>query len=117
MKKLLLALLAVVFISTVSFAQTSTSKTTAAPTITKTVTGKVDSVTIGNTAKKIKSEIAITDDNGQKLNLVVKSSTTITAKDGQKIGLGQIQKNAKVSVEYKAKTGGTNRAQSIKVIE
>ncbi|GEM_PF-1513101 len=119
MRKLFLAILAVMFISSSVFAQQTTTptKTAAVPAVIKTVTGKVDSVTVGNTEKKIKSEIVVIDEKGQKITLSVKSGTAITSKDGQKIALSEIKKDTKVSVEYKSKTGGAHRAQAIKIIE
>jgi len=120
MKKILLALLAVAFVSSLCFAQQATapvSKLTPAPVETKTFTGKVDSVSLGDATKGTKSEIVIVADNGQKLSFVVKTSTPITAKDGKTLTLTDIKKDNKVTVEYTTGKMGTHKAQSIKLVE
>ena len=120
MKKILFALLAVAFVSSLCFAQQSTApvtKTVPTPIVIKTFTGKVDSVSIGNPTKKIPSKIVVVDDKGQKLSFTVRTTTDITVKDGKTITLGNIAKDNKVAIEYTTTQKGTNRAKSIKVIE
>lgn len=78
MKKILLAVLALIFTSSLCFAQQAqapVSKPTPAPVETKNITAKVDSVTIGDVAKGTKSELVVVADNGQKLSFAVKSGT------------------------------------------
>lgn len=124
MKKILLALIAVAFAGSLCFAQQAqapASKSVQAPAVeTKTLTGKVDSITIGEApkgAKKgVKSELVVMDNNGQKVSFVVKSGTPVTDKDGKTITLNDIKKDNKVTVEYTTKSGGTNKAQSIKLL-
>lgn len=121
MKKMLLAVLAIIFVSSLCFAQNATapvSKPSPVASIeTKNITAKVDSVTIGDVAKGTKSELVVVDDNGQKLSFQVKNGTPITNKDGMTIALSDIKKDSKVAVEYTIKANGTNKAQSIKVVE
>jgi len=95
----------------------SVSNPTRSPAITKTLTGKVDSVTIGDATKGIKSELVVVDDNGQAVGFVVKKGTPISDKYGKTVTLSDVQKNRKVTVEYTTKTSGTNKAQSIKLVE
>jgi len=137
MKKTLFTLIAATFISSLCFAQqepTSTKESqkpaaaatagvaaatalAPAPVLTKTITGKVDAITIGDVSKGIKSEIVVVGQDGQKLSLAVKSGTPIVAKDAKIITLKEIKKDDKVSVEYITKQSGAHRAESIKIVE
>lgn len=120
MKKILLAVFVLTFVSSLCFAQqptVSTTKTVPAPVVVKTLTGKVDSVTIGDTTKGTKSELAVVAESGQKLIFVVKSGTPITDKDAKAATLSDIKKDSKVTVEYTTKASGTNKAQSIKLVK
>jgi hypothetical protein len=83
----------------------------------KIITGKVDSVTIGDVIKGTKSELMVVAENGQKLSFVVKSGTPITDKEGKTVTLIDINKDSKVTVEYVTNQMGTHKAQSIKLVE
>ena len=120
MKKTLFVLLAVASVSSLCFAQqpaAPVTKTVPTPVVVKAFTGKVDSVSIGDPAKKISSKIVVIDDQGQKLSFTVKTTTDITVKDGKAITLGSIAKDNKVAIEYTTSQKGTNKAKSIKVVE
>jgi len=120
MKKILLVILALTFVSSLCFAQqisAPVNKTAPAPAVTKTLTGKVDSVKIGDAAKAARSELVVVADNGQSQSFLVKNGTPITDKDGKTVALSDIKKDNKVTVEYTTKANGTNRAQSIKLVE
>jgi len=119
MKKILLALLAFTFASSFCFAQqvsAPVSQVAPKPVETKTFTGKVESVSLADSTKGIKSEIVAVDEKGQKLTFAVRTTATITDKDGKSITLGKIAKDNKVVIEYTTKKD-TNRAKSIKVVE
>jgi len=119
MKKMILALFAAAFVSSLCFAQQASapvSQTAPAPPVTYTITGKVDSVSIGDATQGIASGITVIDEKGQKLSFVIKSGTSITAKDGKALTLSAIMKDNKVAVDYKT-TRGIHRAQSIKLVE
>jgi hypothetical protein len=120
MKKIFVALFAVAFVSSLCFAQqppAPVSQTAKTPVETKTFTGKVDSVSIGDIKKGSKSEIVVIDDKGQKMNFRVKSGIPITTKDGTTLTLSSITKGSKVAVEYTTGKMGTYKAQSIKLVE
>ena len=104
-------------ISQVQVTQSKVSQTAQAPVENKTLTGKVDLVTIGDTTKGIKSELVVVADDGQKLSFVVKSGTPVIDKDTKTITLSDIKKDNRVIVEYTTKASGTNKAQSIKLVE
>lgn len=120
MKKIFFALIAVAFIGSLCFAQQSTmpiSQPASTPKETKTLTGKVDSVSIADPKQKIPSEIVVVDDKGQKLSFRVRISTTIFDKDGNAITLNKIAKDSKVVIEYTVGQRGTIKAESIKVVK
>ena len=120
MKKILFAIFALIFASSLCFAQQASapvSQTVQTPVVIKTLTGKVDSVTIGDATKGTKSEFVVVAENGQELSFVVKSGTPITDKNAMTVTLSDIKKDNKVTVEYTTKANGTNKAQSIKLVE
>jgi len=120
MKKITFLLFAFLFVSSLCFAQQASapvSQTAQTPVETKTFTGKVDSVTIGDATKGTKSELVVVAESGQKLSFVVKSDTPITAKDRKTLTLSGIMKDNKVTVDYTTSKMGTHKAQSIKLVE
>ena len=88
-----------------------------APLETKIITGKVDSVLIGDLSKGVKSELVVVNEAGQKLDLAVRSGISILAKDGKMLTLNGIKNGDKVMVEYITKESGVHRAISIKLVE
>jgi outer membrane lipoprotein-sorting protein len=120
MKKIIFALLAVAFVSSLCFAQQPTAPVSqAAPKQfeIKTFTGKVDSVLISDPTKGIPSQIVVVDNKGQELTFTVRITTTITDKDGAATTLDNIEKDNKVVIEYTTNQTGINRAKSVKVVE
>ena len=78
MKKIFLMLLTATFVSSLCFAQQASvpvTQTVQTPRVTKTLTGKVGLITIGDATKGTKSELAVVAENGQELSFVVKSGT------------------------------------------
>ncbi|MCX5699769.1 MAG: hypothetical protein NTX01_08775 [Candidatus Omnitrophica bacterium] len=68
MKKLTFSLFAFLFVSTLCFAQQASvpvSQTVQTPVVMKTLAGKVDLVTIGDTTKGTKSELVVVAEDGQ----------------------------------------------------
>jgi len=120
MKKILLTLLIVTFIGPLCFAQESAApvKTASeATTETKTLNGKVESVTLADPAKGIKSEIVVVDDNANKTTVLVKSTTTIYDIDWKAISLDKIKKDDKIKLRYSATNEGFNEAASISLLK
>jgi len=120
MKKITFSLFAFLFVSSLCFAQQASapaSQTAQTPVETKTFTGKVDSVSIGDATKGTKSELVVVANNGQKLSFVVKSGTPVTDKDAKTVSLSDIKKDNRVTVEYTISKMGTHKAQSIKLVE
>jgi hypothetical protein len=124
MNKLYFLIFSIVFFSSVCCAQqvtaadqaTAVTQPAATSVTTKTVTGKVDSVK-GDGTKGVRSDITIVDDRGLNLNVVVKFGTPITDKDGKTVSFSDIKEGSKVAVEYITKSTGTNKAQSVKLVE
>lgn len=79
---------------------------------TKTVTGKVETVTIADPVKMIKPEITIVDDSGNKTTLSVVTTTKIYDSEWKAITLDGIKKDDSVKVKYTVK-GSINEAVSI----
>ena len=120
MKKITFLVFAFLFVSSLCFAQqvaAPVSQAAQIPVETKTFTGKVDSITIGDIAQGIKSELVVVADAGQKLSFVVKSGTPITDKDKKMVALSDLKKENKVVVEYTMSKMGAHKAQSIKLVE
>ncbi|MCX5707098.1 MAG: hypothetical protein NTW13_05550 [Candidatus Omnitrophica bacterium] len=121
MKKILLAILAVTFISSLCFAAgQSTAPVTKAvsnPSVVNTFRGNVESVTLGDSTKKVRSEITVVGDKGQKLSFAVRPKVEISGKDGKATTLGKVAKGDKVVVEYTTTQKGTRKANSIKLVE
>ena len=120
MKKILLILFAVTFVSSLCFAQQASAPVSPAapkPVETKSVVGKIDSITLTDATKGTHSAIAVVDEKGQKIDFAVRVSTVISAKDGNKLTFSDLKKDNKVNVEYITTENGANRAQSIKLVE
>ena len=122
MKKILLVVLVVIFTSFLCFAQQVSAQVNqtaqaSAATKTLTITGRVDSIIIGDSAKGIKSELAIVGDYGKNISFSASDETSITNKDEKVIAISNLNKGDKVNIVYTIGKKGINRAQSIKLVE
>lgn len=120
MKKILLALLMLTFISSFCFAQQPVSpitKTNPVTVETKTLTGKVELVSLVDPVKGTKSEIVVVDEKGQKTTFLVKTTTTLYDADYKTTTLDKITKDQTVKVKYTTTKDGVNEAISIRVIK
>lgn len=125
MKKIIFALLAVIFAVSLCFAQgseepsasASQSALPAAQAETKFFTGTVNSVSVGNVNEGTKPQITVVDNNGQNLTFLIESGAIIVDKDWNTLALTDINNDTKVTVTYTTDADGTNKAQSIKAIE
>jgi len=125
MRKTIFSLFALLSVTSLCFAQqtqTQVSKTAVSHkssvtvATTKTLTAKVDTVTIGDPVKGTQSELAIVADDGTKSSFVVKSGTPVTDKEAKPVSLSDLKKDNKVAVEYVTQSG-TKKAISIKLAE
>jgi len=121
MRKLLLALFAVAFTVSLSFAQsvmeppapTDQSTQSTSPTKIKFFSGKVKSISVGNVDKGTNSQITVTDDTRQELSFIVESGTLITGNNGSTLTFADIKNDSQVNVQYTSEADGTNKAQAI----
>ncbi len=114
MKKIVIVLLALTVISSISFAQTTTVEKKSVAEGTKTVIGKVVSVTLADPAKGVVSEaITVADDAGKTTTFAVKSTVKILDSTLNAITLNQLKAGDKVEVKHSK----TNEAKSISVVK
>lgn len=128
MKRIILAVSALIFTSSLCFAQqASTPVSKPAQSVSDlanqitpkqgeimTFVGKVAILSLADVKKGTKTQISIEDEKGQYKGFVVKSSTAIYDKTGKRIGFSSITKGQKVVIEYKY---GSFKARSIKLVE
>ncbi|MBF0521612.1 MAG: hypothetical protein HQL24_00995 [Candidatus Omnitrophica bacterium] len=137
MKKLFVLMMMLGFVSSVCFAQqaATTAPKQEAPALevvkpevpiapkpavqieVKTVVGKIEAVTLPDFAKKVKAQIALVQDNGEKMNLIVAVSAMMFDSEGKEIGIDKLKKDDKIEVKYYVSTSGANKATSIKVLK
>ena len=128
MKRILLVLFAGSLVSSLCFAQETPkpdNQNTPKVATTETVTGKVESVSLGDPQQNTKPEIVVVDDNGKKVNLEIKSGTGIYVKvstasygtDAKLIPLAKVMVGDKVTVEYLTTQTGTHRVLYITVVK
>jgi len=123
MKKMLGILIALAFVGSICFAQ-ETAKTLPAPikassaaVETKTIIGKVVSVTVADPAKGITNgTVSIVDATGQTANYTVSSATKVLDNAFNAITLNQLKTGEKIKVKGK-KTATGEEAQSIAVLK
>ncbi len=113
MKKIVMILLALAFISSVSFAEGGNAVKSVTEN-TKAVIGKVVNVTLAEPAKGINAgAITIADDVGKATTYTVNSTAKILGTSLDAITLNQL----KIGDKIKIKSTETNEAKSIKVVK
>ena len=114
MRKVAVILLALAFISFVSFAQAASEGKQSLPEKAQIVVGKVLSVVLMDPAKGItQGAITIADDMGKTTTYVVKSTAKILSDTLSTITLNKINVGNKVEIQK----SGANEAKSIKVVK
>jgi hypothetical protein len=81
------------------------------------VTGTVDSVSVADTERGLRSEIVIAGQNGPPLVLIVKATTTIYDPAWKPTGLDFLRKTDRVKVKYITTGEGLAEALSIKKLQ
>jgi len=120
MKKSIFLVAIISFVSSVCFAQqppVAAQRVTQPQVHTKTVVGKIETITLADSTKGTNAELAIVDENGNKMNLVVTSTTIIRDSATAVISLDKLAKEEKVQVKYHITTVGTNEATSIMLLK
>lgn len=119
MKKALFVFVAMLFVSSVCFAQQAPmapKHVTPMATANKTVTGRIQSVSLGDTAKNLKPEIEIIDKMNKTRKIVVMPATVISDKEGKVVSLDKVTKGENVSVKYTVTKEGVKEALTIKIV-
>jgi len=123
MKKMLLALIAVAFVSSFCFIQPPSAK---AADEVKTFTGKIESFTklMGKPPKWIYGKFTVVADSGENMIIYVIKATAVTdasGKDmtegGKKLGALFLKKGERVEVNYSTIDNGRNEATSIRCLD
>jgi hypothetical protein len=83
----------------------------------QTITGTVDSVSIADSLKGLRSEIVIGGSSGRRHVLIVKTTTTIYDPVWKPIGLEVLRKNDSVKVKFITTGEGLDEALSIKKLQ
>lgn len=123
MKKSIIVLISLIFLGSfpaLGIAQQQTppaSKTPSLITKPKSLTGKVDSVSLADPAKEIRSELLVTDESNKKITFLVKSTTTIYDINWKPVTLDKITKDMLVRVKYTTTKEGVNEATSVKIVK
>lgn len=87
-------------------------------TVVHTLTGSIDTVSIANAAKGLRSEIIIAaDKNSAQFVLTVKATTTIYDAAWKPTGLEALKKNDRIRVKYITTGEGFAEALSIKQLQ
>ena len=113
MKKIVMIMLALVFVSSVSFAQAGDAVKATAKT-TKAVVGKVVKVTVADPAKGVKTgAVTVADAVGKTTTYTVNSTAKILGTSLDVITLNKLKIGDKISIAPTEK----NEAKSIKVVK
>jgi len=83
----------------------------------KTITGKVESVSVASPATGEKSEIVVVGKNGEKAAFLVKATTTLYDSGWKSILLSDVKKDEKIKVKYTTTKEGVNEASLINLIK
>jgi len=110
MKKIILALIVGIFVSSLCFAQEESASV-------RTFTGRVEAVSPGNAEAGISTVIVVVNDNGKSVRFVLKSDASITAKDGKTITPDKVKNGDKVIVGYRISNGGRYQGLSVRLVE
>jgi len=123
MKKILVILILLTFIGSTSFAQEAAKtsptpmKASSAAAETKTIIGKVVSVTVADPAKGITNgTVSIIDATGKTANYTVSSTAKVLDAAFNAISLNQLKAGNKVKIKGK-KTAAGEEAQSVTLLK
>ncbi|MDD5449384.1 MAG: hypothetical protein PHO42_02140 [Candidatus Omnitrophica bacterium] len=120
MNKLFMVLILVALTNSLCFAQQpviAPKQTAPIQPVTKTLTGKIDTVTLADPMKGITSSLIVSKDDGNKTAFGVVSVATIYDADMKAITLDKLNKGDKVEVKYSTGKDGVNQATLITVLK
>jgi hypothetical protein len=128
MKRIFLVLFVGLLVSSLCFAQETPkqdNQNTPKLATTVIITGKVESISLGDSQKSQNPEIVVVDDKGEKVNFEIKAGTGIYTKvsnanygiEATLIPLAKVMVGDKVTVEYLTTQTGIRRVVSMTVIK
>ena len=121
MKKITFAIFAALFIGSLCFAQEQPEKnnqTVESSAEIKTFTGTVEKITLADFMKGTRTEsILVINDKGESKGFIMQAGVIIKDRSGKMMSLDGIEKNDKVTVEYRQTRSGIIKLKSIEVIE
>lgn len=118
MKKIPFIFIVLLFVSPLCFAQPAPmapKPVAPAAAACNAVTGKIQSVSMGESAKNLKPEIVIVDSTNKVQKIVVTPATVIYDKEGKVISLDKLVTTETVSVAMVVKDG-IEEASTIKIV-
>lgn len=110
MKKVIFLTLAFIFVASFSFAQFPGETF-------KQITGKVKTITAGNSSKGIKTQLVVVDDKSKEMTLVVDPEATFYDAEYYPITLDKIKINDRVNIRYDATKEGLNNATWFNILK
>jgi len=119
MKKLFFALLFVVFVGAVCFAEeasVSSGTSSALPWGTMTFTGTITKMSSGTILKRTNLEITAKDSTGEESTFILADNAVVTGKDGSKVSANWLSDNDKVTIEYTMDSDGVKTVKSVKML-
>lgn len=120
MKKIFVVLVLVVMTSSFCFAQqpvTTAKQAVPVQVVTKTLVGKVDTVTLADPTKGTKQELAVVKDDGSKTTFAIASVALIYDAEMKVTTLDKLNKGDKVEVKYSTDKNRVNKATLISVLK
>lgn len=120
MKKLIFILIAFALLIPACFAEqapVSGKPSAQAQMETKSITGKIESITVADTAKSIKNEIVIVEENGTKMSFGVSNSVVVHDTASAVISFDKLAKDQKVQVDYHVNKAGVNKVTAITLVK
>jgi len=106
-------LVAILSLSTVCFAQQSSTSVV----VLKTCKGKIESISVASPKNVTLAEITVLDEKGQMIKFVVNPDTAISDEDDKTLSLDKIGKEDNAIIEYRTTKEGINIVGSIKSAE
>jgi hypothetical protein len=118
MNKTFFVFVAMLFVSSVCFAQQAPiapKHVTAMATANKGVIVTIQSVSLGDAAKNLKPEIVVADSMNKERKIVVMPATVILDKEGKAVSLDKLTKGEKIHLMYTVTKEGIKEALTIKI--
>jgi hypothetical protein len=118
MKKTMVILVSLIFIGGImAFAQAQKSESKVKAVEVKTFAGKIESITLGDPAKKTKTEIAIQSEDQKSLTVTVAANTKFTDTENKATTVDKLKVGDKVHIRYATTAAGVHEVRSVKLMK